>query len=223
MPLLYHKERAAVQTALSDLCPGVTAQRGETGLGRAGHGGAVHGNQPEVHGKAFLPLEVVHQAPVEVALHWQTVSHTVLYPGQGLLDKRYPAGVIDGGNAVLRDDQIAVEVCGNLAQHMFQGLGIEFIVHLSQFRTLRGGQLAGGAVQGAGVVLHAQEVVLLNIGQVVGELLLPRGVSKGFSARLAKFLLFNISKASVDFPVLLGPVINLICLLANSSSTSYWV
>ena len=67
---------------------------------------------------------------------------------------------------------------------MLQSLGIKFIVHLGQLRAFGGGQLAGGAIQGAGVVLYAQEVISLKIGQVVGELLLPRGVRKGFPARL---------------------------------------
>ena len=67
---------------------------------------------------------------------------------------------------------------------MFQGLGVKFIVHLGQFCALRCRQLALGAIKGAGVVLHTQEIILLDIRQVVGELLLPCGLCKGFSAGL---------------------------------------
>ena len=69
----------------------------------------------------------------------------------------------------------------HLAENMLQRLGVELVLHLGQLRALGGGQLALGTEQGAGVVLHAQEVIVPDIGQIVAELLVPLRRSGGLA------------------------------------------
>ena len=121
---------------------------------------------------------------MEVALDRDAIGDAVLYARQRGLDKRHAAGIIGGSNAVFGYDQITVEILRHLADDIFQCLRIKLVVHLGQLGTLRGGQLPLRTVQRAGVVLHAEEIILFNIRKIVGELFLPCGGGKAFAARL---------------------------------------
>lgn len=100
-------------------------------------------------------------------------------------DERDTAAVISRGDAVLGDDQIALKRFGHLAQHMFQRSGIEFILHLRQFRILRRGQLPLRPVERAGIILHAQKIVAFDVRQIVGEFFFPRRGGKRLALRCA--------------------------------------
>ena len=117
---------------------------------------------------------------MEVPLDRDTIGDAVLHARQGCLDKRHAARIISGSDAVFGHDQVTLKVGGHLADDVFQRLRIKLVVHLGQLGTLRGGQLPLRTVQRAGVVLHAEEVILLNIRKIVGELLLPCGGGKAF-------------------------------------------
>ena len=66
---------------------------------------------------------------------------------------------------------------------MFQSLGIELILHLRQLCAFRAGQLSLRAILCTGVILHAEEIIIPDIGQIVPEFLIPGCIGKAFSSR----------------------------------------
>ena len=54
----------------------------------------VDGDEAEGHGKALLPLEVVHQAPVHIALDGDAILDAALHTGKRAADKLHPAAVV---------------------------------------------------------------------------------------------------------------------------------
>lgn len=135
---------------------------------------------------------------MEVPLDRDTIGDAVLHARQGCLDKRHAAGIVCGGDAVFGHDQVTLKVGGHLADDVFQRLRIKLVVHLGQLGTLRGGQLPLRTVQRAGVVLHAEEVILLNIRKIVGELFLPRSGGKCFTARLGLQVMQREGQTDLD-------------------------
>ena len=65
---------------------------------------SVNGNQPEGHGIAFLPLKIVHKAPMEVAAYGKVIAQTVLNTCESCFDKSNTLLVIIGSNAVFCDN-----------------------------------------------------------------------------------------------------------------------
>ena len=121
---------------------------------------------------------------MEVSLHRDAVGDAVLHAIQCLPDKCHTAGIIGGGNAVFGHDQVTLEFLCHLANDVFQCLRIDLVVHLGQFCALRCRQLPLRAIKGAGIVLHTQKIIVFDIRQIMGELLLPCGLGKGFAAGL---------------------------------------
>ena len=121
---------------------------------------------------------------MEVSLHRDAVGDAVLHAIQCLPDKCHTAGIIGGGNAVFGHDQVTLEFLCHLAKDVFQCLRIDLVVHLGQFCALRCRQLPLRAIKGAGIVLHTQKIIVFDIRQIMGELLLPCGLGKGFAAGL---------------------------------------
>ena len=120
-----------------------------------------------------MPFKVVKQTPIQIALHRQAFGCAVSHALGRRIDKGNAAAVVGGGDAVFGDDQITTEILRHPAQHMGKALGVVFIIHLGLFLDLRHGQGAVRADDGAGIVLHAQEIVLRHHGQIVGEFLIP--------------------------------------------------
>lgn len=151
----------------------VGSKYGEASLGMALLSGAVDSNKAELHGKAFLPLKVVQEAPVEVAANRKIVIKAALDSLKGTIDKFNTAGIVGGGYTIFSDYKCAVEILMDLAKDVLKGLGIEFVAHLGEFGALWCGKVAGLADAGASVVLDAQKVVALDEGEVVGEFFGP--------------------------------------------------
>ena len=112
---------------------------------------SVNGNQPEGHGITFLPLKIVHKTPMEVAAYGKVITQTVLNTCESYFDK---------SNTPLTDD-------------MFQCFRVELIVHLSKFSAVRSGECTLRAHQGAGIVLYAQKIIILDIGEIMGKFIIP--------------------------------------------------
>ena len=110
---------------------------------------------------------------MQIALDGQALGKAILHTGQRLPDKLHAAGIVAGADAVLGNQQITVEILGHGAQHVGQRLRVKLIAHLGKLRALRHRQLAIGANAGAGVVLHAQKIIVLDVGQIVGKFLVP--------------------------------------------------
>lgn len=82
---------------------------------------------------------------------------------------------------------------------MLQCLRVDLVIHLGQLCALRCRKLPLRAIKSAGVVLHPKEIVLFNVGQVVGKLLLPCGLGKGFAAGLCLQVVEREGQAHLDF------------------------
>ena len=89
------------------------SQECEAWLRYARHGLAVDCDQTEGHGKALLPFEIVHERPVDIPFDRNSIVETVLHTGKRTADEFNTAGIIGDGNAVFRDDQIALEILVN--------------------------------------------------------------------------------------------------------------
>ena len=135
---------------------------------------------------------------MEVSLHRDAVGNAVLHAIQCLPDKRHTAGIIGGGNAVFGHDQVTLEFLCHLANDVFQCLRIDLVVHLGQFCALRCRQLPLRAIKGAGIVLHTQKIIVFDIRQIMGELLLPCGLGKGFAAGLCLQVVQRKGQAHLD-------------------------
>ena len=90
----------------------------ETVLRFALHGFTVYSDQAEAHPVAHLPLEVVHQAPIEITLYGNAVGNAAGHAVRCDVNEIQTAGIIVAGNAVLRHHEIAFKVLCYSSDHM---------------------------------------------------------------------------------------------------------
>ena len=110
---------------------------------------------------------------MEVAAYGKVITQTVLNTCESYFDKSNTPLVIIGSNAVFCDNQVSLEIFCHLTDDMFQCFRVELIVHLSKFSAVRSGECTLRAHQGAGIVLYAQKIIILDIGEIMGKFIIP--------------------------------------------------
>ena len=133
----------------------------------------VDGDQSKGHGETLLPLEVIQQTPMAVALHRNAVGNTVLHTCQSPADEFYTAVIIGSSDAIFCDKDVAMKIFIYSVDDIFQSFGIELVIHLGQFCTVGHTELTESTDPGTGVVLNTQIVVILDVRQVVSKLSMP--------------------------------------------------
>src|SRR5204862_7820166 len=121
---------------------------------------AVDGHQAEGGAVAEDPLEVVEQAPVDVAADGDPGGEAGEHAAERAPDELDALGVGLGPDAVLGDqDGDTVRHFPGTADGRFQRLGPELVAHLRQAHAALGSEHALGTEAHARVALHTEEVV----------------------------------------------------------------
>ena len=81
--------------------------------------------------------------------------------------------VICGCDSVFGNDKIALEFLMNRTNHIGKCFRIEFIGHLGQLRILGRIDLTEEPETAAGVVLHSDKIIVLDVGQVMTKFGIP--------------------------------------------------
>ena len=135
-------------------------------------------NKAKGHRIALLPLEVIKQAPMAVALDVDTVVYAFLNTCESAADKLASAAVIRGSNAVFGDKDFSLEVLCHGANNISDRLGVKLVVHLCHLRILWRLFLPEETKFVSCIILNAKEIIILYVGKIVSKLSVPflRGV-----------------------------------------------